>query len=175
MSSDRELESLLDRVAKKILEKKEGEQILYRTKIVGVDSPHGIYRYNRSTREWVMYERDGECFKPYSDGYYVIYFDNTKCPACRIYDLFWYPFVETIGRNLGNVEFIIILCEWFARKCESKAASNSFKKFEIIASPTTVLLEARNGEITRQEMLRGIKKIDELLKSILQFTGIKIE
>ncbi len=171
-----ELRDILEKVAEKIIKKTiDKPKKVYRTKIVDVDSPHGIYKYERSTREWILIDTDSDGFKPYKDGYYVIYFDNAKCPACRIYDLFWYPFIETIGRNLSNVEFIIVLCEWFARQCRSRAASNTFKKFEVIASPTTALIEVKNNNIVREEKIRGVVKIDELAKKVLEFIGIEMK
>lgn len=176
IEEDSELKRLLDKITWRIVSKRKGEKPLkvYRVKVVKVDSPHGIYRYDRSSREWVLVDRDGDGFKPYKDGYYIIYFDNTKCAACRIYDLFWYPFVETIGRNLEGIEYIIVLCEWFARKCSSKSASNTFRKFEVHASPTTAFIEVRDLRIKRKELARGVLKIEDLINKTMEFTGIKI-
>ncbi len=176
MEEDKELRRLLDKITIKLISRSRSGKTMetYRAKLVKTDSPHGIYRYDRSLREWVLIDRDGDGFKPYRDGYYIIYFDNTKCPACRLYDLFWYPFIETIGRELEGVEYIIVLCEWFARQCDSRAASNTFKKYGIRASPTTVFLEVRGGSIARKEFVRGVMKIEDLVNKTMEFTGIKI-
>ncbi|MEM2528393.1 MAG: hypothetical protein QXG40_03245, partial [Ignisphaera sp.] len=48
--------------------------------------PHGIYEYSAEHSMWRFIKSDGEYFKPDSKGVYVIYFDNTKCSACRKYD-----------------------------------------------------------------------------------------
>jgi len=173
MDSNSELEKIIEKIAKSLTQKKSGKirKAEYKTKIVGPESPHGIYVYDKSSNEWVLVRKDGDAFEPWKDGYYVIYFDNTMCPACRIYDLSWYVFVETIGKRLENTEFVIILCRWFSRDCESEAASKSFKKYGVIASPTTLLLKRENGKIVKEEKIRGVKKLDELIKIVTEFTG----
>ena len=176
VEEDSELKKLLDRITKKIISKSKGGKVMevYRTKIVKVDSPHGIYRYDRTLREWILIDRDGDGFKPYKDGYYILYFDNTKCAACRIYDLFWYPFIETIGKDLEGIEYVIILCEWFAKKCNSRSASNTFREFDIHASPSTAFIEVRGNKIIKKEIVRGVLKIEDLVNKTMEFTGIKI-
>jgi len=176
VEEDSELKKLLDKITWKIIGKSKGGKTMevYRTKIVKVDSPHGIYRYDRTSREWVLIDKDGDGFKPYKDGFYIVYFDNTKCAACRIYDLFWYPFIETIGKDLEGIEYIIVLCEWFAKQCKSRSASNTFKEFDVHASPTTAFIEVRNLKIVRKELVRGVMKTEELINKTMEFTGIKI-
>jgi hypothetical protein len=103
------------------------------------------------------------------DGIYVIYFDNTRCPACRIYDLSWYAYIKLIGKNLENVYFVIILCEWFAHRCRSEAASKSFEHYKIHASPTTLLLYVKDGKIVLEDRFEGAKTIDYLASRIEEF------
>ncbi len=175
MAGDKELETILSKIARRIAMRRSSVgKVGYRTKTVKPESPHGIYRYDKASREWILVDRDGEGFKPTGDGYYIVYFDNTKCPACRLYDLFWYPFVETVGRGLEGVEFIIVLCEWFARRCDSRAASNTFREYNIVASPTTAFLEVRGGMVKRKELVRGVMRLEELIEKTMEFTGIKI-
>ncbi len=161
---------------KKILAEK-AKELLMGTKsrrkieldIVGIDTPHGIYVYDRDRDKWVLIRRNGEAFQPWSDGYYIVYFDNTLCPACRIYDLSWYTFIKLFGKKYENTYYVIILCDWFAQKCRSEAARKSFEKYNIHASPTTLLLYVENGKIVREERIEGAKTVDQLVDLIEEF------
>lgn len=177
MGIDKELEKIINKIARDLLKKKENNKQsitrqvkpLERVKVVGVNSSHGVYVYNKKDRLWELILVDGDAFTPWKDGYWVIYFDNTKCPACRLYDLSWYVFVETIGRTMDDTEFIIILCDWFARECRSEAARKSFEKYDIHASPTTLLLKVLNGNIEKIEKIRGVKNVGELIDLVNRF------
>jgi hypothetical protein len=150
------------------LEKKKGKVGIELDKIEP-DSPHGIYVYDFNKDKWVLKMVEGNPVIPWSDGYYVIYFDNAKCPACRSYDNYWFPFVRLFGRMFSNVNFVVVLCDWFARECISEAASGAFRKFDVHASPTTILLRVVNGEIREKKELSGVKKIDELINIVSSF------
>ncbi|MEM2627990.1 MAG: hypothetical protein QW775_07055, partial [Ignisphaera sp.] len=53
--------------------------------------------------------------------------------------------------------FIIVLCNWFARDCNSTAAAETFKRFDVHASPTTIVLYVdENNEIKYQEKYEGV-------------------
>ncbi len=136
---------------------------------VKIDSPHGIYIYDPEKDKWILLEDTGKPFKPWKDGYYIIYFDNTKCPACRIYDLSWYVYVKLFGRNEKDTYYVVILCDWFAHQCRSEAARKSFKEYDIHASPTTMLLYVENGEIKKIEKVEGAKTLDKLAEIIAKF------
>ncbi len=153
------IRSMAEKIMKEIISFKE----------VGPKSPHGIYLYSVKRNEWVLIERDGERFKPFSDGYYVLYFDNTKCPACRKYDKIWFPFVKQHAPKLRNYFFVIILCEWFAHACKSKAASESFRHYDVHASPTTILLHVKDGEVAYDEKYEGVLHEKEIGEVILKF------
>ncbi|MET1159871.1 MAG: hypothetical protein ABWW65_02820 [Thermoprotei archaeon] len=144
---------------------------------VDIDNPHGIYLYDKNSSKWLYIDPGTEYFKPRMDGIYVVYFDNTRCPACRVYDIHWFPYVTLIGSNLENVYFVIVLCEWFARNCRSSIASNTFKHYDIHASPTTLLLYVKNGEIADQEKVEGVKTMDKLASIVEEFArknGVQI-
>ena len=126
-------------------------------KIVNDSSPNGIYVYDHEKRLWQLVRVDGEHFKPGKKGVYVIYFDNTKCSACRKYDNIWFPFIESLSNSRKDINFVIVLCNWFARDCNSSAAANTFKHYDVHASPTTVVLYANdNGDIVYQEKYEGV-------------------
>lgn len=180
MGKDSELEKILNRIAKNLLTRKKGAssssqvsakelKSLKRVRLVDVKSPHGIYVYNKKDKLWDLVAVDGGPFKPWKDGYWVIYFDNAKCPACRIYDFSWYVYVETIGRTMDDTEFAIILCDWFSRECRSEAAKKSFEEYDIHASPTTILMKVSKGKIEKIEKVRGAKNLGELIELINRF------
>ncbi len=171
--SDRELESILSRLAERMLKsgkKGLGERVVEKVEeyeIVGPETPNGIYMYNPERRKWVLVARSGDAWSPREDGIYVIYFDNTRCPACRIYDLAWYMYVGLSQRS--DVHFVIVLCNWFARDCDSEAASKMFAKYNIHASPTTVLLCVRGGELVEIDRFEGAKSLQFLAKKVDEF------
>jgi len=171
---ERDLLDLLKKMLMSETEKKKGREGLELDK-VDVDSPHGIYVYDFNREKWVLKQVSGNPGLPWGDGYYMIYFDNTKCPACRVYDNYWYPFVKIFGKMFSEVNYVVVLCDWFARECVSEAASSAFRKFDVHASPTTMLLHVSGGEIKRKSDVSGVKKIDELLDLLTKFTSGKAQ
>jgi len=158
-----EVRRLVDGVVREFLRK------VRRFKEVGSKSPHGIYIYDHVRDEWVLVQVDGGYFEPRREGYYVIYFDNTKCPACRKYDLYWFPYTKSVAGRLGGYYFIIVLCEWFAGRCRSEAASSSFTFYDIHASPTTLLLRVKGGKVVYNEKYEGVLTAEELRKVVEGF------
>lgn len=151
-----------------VLEKLWGiREELVEFKEVGPGCPHGLYIYDRERDLWVLFSsRVGDLFIPKVDGYYVIYFDNARCPACRKYDLHWFPYVRQNAGRLHDHYFIIALCEWFARECKSPVASNTFTYYAVHASPTTILLYVKGGSEVYRETYDGYLKTDELEKVV---------
>jgi len=141
------------------------------------NSPNGLYIYDKKSDKWIYIEVSIDYFQPRMDGVYVIYFDNAKCPACRVYDIHWFPYVRLLGSSLDNVYFIVILCNWFARDCNSSIASKTFEHYNVHASPTTILLSVKNGEIVDKEIVEGVKTLDklaELVESFMSRNGYKV-
>lgn len=131
--------------------------------------PNGLYVFDFKNGKWVLKEINGDYFKPWEDGLYVVYFDNAKCPACRAYDNYWFPFVKLLGGAYEKAHFVIVLCNWFARECDSPIAKGSFQHYDVHASPTTLLLYVSGGEIRATEKVEGVKKMDELANVIESF------
>jgi len=158
-------------IDREVLEGIVGSRVLKTAVYDRVDpsSPHGVYVYNPNDSKWVYVEFEGEVLAPKRDGVFVIYFDNAKCPACRVYDLYWFPFVTLLGSTYKNTYYIVVLCEWFARNCNSQRASNTFKHYDVHASPTTLLLCVKNGVVVDKEKLEGVKTMDKLASSIEEF------
>ena len=161
---DDEVSRILDRMARKIIERMHVELDL-----VGIGSPHGVYAYNSDRDKWVLIRTKGNAFTPKRDGIYVIYFDNTECPACRVYDLVWYPLAKALSKRIKGLNFMVVLCAWFSLKCSSEAASKSFTHYRVFASPTTVLLFVRNGKIVHEDRFEGVKEPKEFISKIREF------
>lgn len=171
---ERDIIELLKKMLSTDIEKKKGREGLELDKIEP-DSPHGIYVYDFNKDKWVLKQVSGNSLLPWEDGYYLIYFDNSRCPACRSYDNHWFPFVKIFGRLFREFNFVVVLCDWFARECASEAASSTFKKFDIHASPSTMLMRVMRGEIVEKKEFSGVKKINELLEIVTTFVGRPIK
>lgn len=156
---DNEIKNIVEKILRKLLEKKELEETGGKKKKITEKDEHGIYVY--SGGEWKLLRREGEAFRvgELGDGVYVVYFDNTRCPACRLHDVSWFPFVE---KHAGEAFFVIVLCEWFARRCESPAASKTFLQYRVKASPTTLFARVKKGNIEVEERKEGYMSLSEL-------------
>jgi len=169
--SEEDLEKIIEKLINGITKEKCSNRREYSKgdilgfKVVTADCPHGVYVYNKNTGIW---ELVGEDYTMH-DGYYVMYFDNTYCPACRIFDFSWYIMIETLGKEYDKITFIIVHCGWFTKSCESKIAREFFKKFDIHSSPTILLLRIKNGEVVRKERMKGSEAIEYLAERIEQF------
>jgi len=163
-------EAIIERIARRILEKAGKAE---RPRVKGyrrldASTPHGVYVYDKGSGLWLPLPAGG-AFKPYRDGFYAVYFDNTRCPACRVYDAVWYAYVELVGRRIPDTEFVVVLCEWFSGRCGSRAAAESFREYGVRASPTTVLLRVEGGEIAGRRDLRGVRGVGELARELEEF------
>jgi len=122
----------------------------------GPGSEHGIYVYEGGG--WRLLRRDGGGFSigELGDGVYLVYFDNTLCPACREQDLHLLEVLRRFGGD-GRVKFVIVLCDWFTSACDSPAAAETMKAFQVSASPTIVVAAVRDGRVVYREELRGVR------------------
>ncbi|MEM4482061.1 MAG: hypothetical protein QXK88_00015 [Desulfurococcaceae archaeon] len=171
---EKDIVELLKKMLLTDIEKKRGKEGLELEKIEP-DSPHGIYVYDYGKERWILRQVAGGSQLPWGDGYYLVYFDNSRCPACRSYDSQWFPFVRIFGKLFKEFNFVVVLCDWFARECVSEAASSTFKKFDVHASPSTLIMHVKGGEIVEKQELSGVKKISELLEIVTAFTGRDIK
>jgi len=178
-ASDEIVEKLLLKLVEKIVSETRKEKVEAKVGVevreVDPTSPHGIYRYIPEKDVWRLIQVDGEAFTPKEDGFYVIYFDNTRCPACRVYDLYWYPWVREYAKKHNDTHFIIVLCRWFARNCDSTAASNTFKHWSVRASPTTLFLYVRNGKIVVDTRREGVLDRDKLVMTYALFRELALK
>lgn len=173
MSNDGD--EVVERLLLKILERIVGEgkkveaRVGLELKEVDSTSPHGIYHYIPGKDVWRLVQVDGEAYIPRENGFHVIYFDNTRCPACRVYDLYWYPWVREYSRKYSDTRFTIVLCAWFAHNCRSIAASKTFKYWNVRASPTTLFLYVKNGEVVVDVRREGVLNRDKLVMAYTLF------
>ena len=155
---DEEIVKILEKIAKHLTKRKTYEGKYFN--IVTPSSPHGIFVYDKNEGKWLYNsERQDNIL---SNGFYVIYFDNTECSACRKYDKIWFPTVEKHGNKLPYT-FIIMLCGWFSNECKSKEASSFFDRFKIKASPTTLFLYIKDGRIIYEERYEGVLDYRDLV------------
>ncbi len=154
---DPEVEKLLDRMAAKIAA--DAKRMREYDKVEpGI--PHGIYVYDPGRAKWVLEQVEGGAFEPREDGMYVVYFDNAQCGACRRYDAFWFDAVPRLVEK--GYRAVIVLCDWFQKECDSQAARESFKKYDIHSSPTTVFIYVEGGQAKHTEKYRGLLLPDEI-------------
>ncbi len=125
------------------------------------DSPHGIYVYAQGS--WKLLRSEGPPFQlgELGDGLYMIYFDNTRCEACRMQDPEWFRFVSSYSGPY-KLHAVIVLCEWFAQNCKSPAAAETYRKFRIRASPTIIVALVENNKVKCMKMLFGVRFQREL-------------
>lgn len=124
----------------------------------GSGTPNGVYVYNPELGEWFLTEDPP--FK--RTGFHVIYFDNTRCPACRRFDPHWFSFVEEMApKNPGDV-FMVVLCDWFSRQCSSGLAKRLFEVFDIHVSPTIAFVYRVDGAVKRLQKEEGVLEKDRL-------------
>ncbi len=159
---DKELNELINKLLKEILTKAVETEA---KKHISPSDEHGVYLYKNG--EWILYRKEGSPFQlgELGDGVYIIYFDNTKCPACRMYDPTWHIFVE---KNQDEAKFLVILCEWFSRRCQSKAASLTFLLYSVKASPTTLFARVEDGEVVDQVNIEGVVDLNTLEKTLMK-------
>jgi len=161
MSDNKETKGLLDKILRsfskknRIIKGKVGKEF----KTINKFCPHGVYLYIPERDAWKLILVDNDYWKPEEDGIYVVYFDNTKCPACRIYDSCWFKLVKERSKD---AKYVIVLCSWFSLDCNSKAALRTFEKYEVHASPTTLFICRRNGKTLLAEKYEGVLELKEL-------------
>ncbi|MEM1640596.1 MAG: thioredoxin family protein [Acidilobaceae archaeon] len=132
-----------------------------------VGTPNGIYVFQESSKKWTLLRSEGEPFSigELGEGVYFVYFDNTLCPACRAQDQHLLKVLLKYGSN-SEIKFVIILCDWFASTCTSQAAAETFRKYEVKASPTILIAKVKsNGMVI--ERLEGVRK-DSVLEYYLK-------
>ncbi len=162
-----ELSKLIDRIARKLTGTKREvrvEKAEVAVKEISPDISHGIYVFDVNKKVWVRLEDDNKSLEPKEDGVYVVYFNNTKCPACRVFDIIWNIFVSNAKDT--SIKYYSVVCKWFTHECESKGAKESFKKYNVKSSPTILIWKVRSGSIVFTEKIEGVTTPTKLAEAI---------
>ncbi len=93
-------------------------------------------------------------------GVYAIYFDNVKCPFCRIFDAVWESLLR--DEDLKGIKFVTVVCTYFHKKCSDETAKQMYMRFKVTRSPTVILYDNREGERV-VELLPSRYKYDYML------------
>jgi hypothetical protein len=80
----------------------------------------------------------------FENGKYIVFFDNRKCPFCRIFDVMWDLLVK--DQMLSDIKFVKVVCSYFASDCVNEEAKKAYTEHEIWKSPTVMLVEVTNSE-----------------------------
>jgi hypothetical protein len=113
--------------------------------------PNGVYEWSWSEKGFVRLEISGSGpYMPKKDGYYLYYFHNNKCPHCvvfepRLADYLKRP--DTINYFSNKLTIILIACSWFTYECSDPTAQKTFQSFNVMSSPTLLLIKVSNGSI----------------------------
>jgi len=131
---------------------------------------NGFYFFDYITHNWVSLTCDEINFKLFFEGVSFIYFSNNFCPACRLFNLVWYPFVEEKISKKDNLYFYVSLCNWFTENCDSSCAKRAFLFFNIKASPTIAIIIKHGNKIINNFIEGNLKEktLCEIVKKSIE-------
>ncbi|MEM0044285.1 MAG: hypothetical protein QXJ51_04590 [Sulfolobales archaeon] len=113
--------------------------------------PNGVYVWDWDKSLFYRVNSSGgrSYYLPESDGYYLYYFHNNLCPHCQYFESKLQPFLRSGGANdlKGKIEIILVACNWFTSDCTDPIARNTFTAFNVLSSPTFLLIRISNGKI----------------------------
>lgn len=109
----------------------------------------------------------------FNEGKYIVFFDNRKCPFCRIFDVLWEVLLKDLGTK--NIKFIKIVCSYFASECSNEEAKKFYVEYEIWKSPSIMLINASGKEKKVQKFTPSQYNYDLQLikKNIKKFFNIE--
>lgn len=107
---------------------------------------------SESDREGIYVYRGGEWVKTDAleipEGLSLIYFDNLKCPFCKVFDVVWDTLVE--DPKLRGFNFIKVVCTFFENNCSNPASKRAFHEHGVDRSPMVLMVkkDAQGGQRT---------------------------
>lgn len=106
------------------------------------------------------------------NGRYIIFFDNRKCPFCRIFDVMWDVLLR--DPQLKGVKFLKVVCSYFASDCTNEEAKKAYMEYEVWKSPTVMLVEVTDSERKINKFTPSQYNYDLMLikKAIFNFFGM---
>lgn len=84
-------------------------------------------------------------YMPKDPGYYFIYFHNDECPHCQAFYPRWISYLRSGGGVFRNITVIEVVCNWFTERCSSDAARSTFAEYNVVKSPTFLLIKVGLG------------------------------
>lgn len=136
----------------------------------GPSTPNGLYLYSTEKKAWILLDT----FWLGDNGFHVIYFDNSFCPACRRFDKTWFAFVEQNAGRAKDTYFMIALCDWFSKQCSAEPSKRMFEIFDVHVSPTIVFLLRENGKIKKSLKHEGSMTLERLTMTYAVFTSVNV-
>ncbi len=111
----------------------------------------GVYKYESG--EWIRVS-----VKELKGDTVIVYFDNIKCPFCRIFDPIWQSLAE--DEDLSGIVFYIVMCTFFHKNCRSIEAKNLYIKYRVTKSPTVLIIKRKDD---------GSEEVIEVLPSKFKY------
>jgi len=123
---------------------------------------HGVYVYDPDGKVW---SKASPSDALEGSGLRVVYFGNTRCAACTVFNVYWNILAERISKNGVPARLVAVICGWFSGECASEDAKRLFKRYSVSASPTILFLcgEGADSVVDRVE---GVWDDERLLGKI---------
>ena len=134
---------------------------------------NGVYVYSFGEKRWKLLRVDGEAFRvgELGPGIYLVYFDNLECSVCKLQDEELMKTFNSLGPDmLEKLKAVVVVCDWFARKCRSEAAAKTYKLYDVHMSPTTLVCRAYEEEESCERLI-GVKFASELHYYLRKIVG----
>ena len=115
--------------------------------------PNGVYYWNWDLGAFVRVNTSGStAYIPRESGYYLYYFHNNQCPHCTAFEpkLLQYLKTPSVANEFkSKLNIVLIACSWFEVQCDDPVAKATFHAFNIMSSPTLLLIKISNGSIEK--------------------------
>ncbi len=83
----------------------------------------------------------------------IIYFDNLKCPFCKVFDVVWEMLVDDEKIKEKGIKMIRIVCTFFENNCRNPSSKNAFREYRITRSPSLLLLKQQDNKVVEKKEL----------------------
>lgn len=126
---------------------------------------HGIYVFNPQEKVWLPAD-PSEALS--GDGLKLLYFGNTKCAACTVFNVYWNLLADKVSKGKVDLRLVAVICGWFAGECSSEDAKRLFREYKVNASPTLVFLCGNSGSAVEVDRIEGVWDDKRLLNKALK-------
>ncbi|MGC9148860.1 MAG: hypothetical protein ACP5GI_05415 [Sulfolobales archaeon] len=136
--------------------------------------PNGIYEWSWEEKGFVRLETNSSGpYIPKRDGYYLYYFHNNKCPHCIAFEPKLVNYLknpDAINYFKNKLTIVLVACSWFTYECSDPTAQKTFRLFNVMSSPTLLLIKISNGSIVNVIDITQIY-VDLINKGLIPNTG----